>query len=137
MQFLAPRQLPGLDQIFSDLGEPTARDVGALLGSSRRSFYLWRQTGYAPRPVMLALFWETSFGRSILDCAAVNEARTARGLVDALDRENAMLRARVAYLEGAADFGSANAPTLRAAGAAGISSRARPGSADRLPTPAV
>lgn len=109
--FLAPAQLPGLDQLLVDLCNPSADSLSLLLGVSRRAVFGWKSAGVAPRAAMLALFWETSWGRSLLDCETVNAARVARGLVDALERENATLRARVAYLEAVADFGSANAPT--------------------------
>lgn len=90
---LAPRQLPDLGLILDDLqrGEPM------------------------PRPAHLALFWETSYGQSVQHCQAVNTAAVFKGLADSLQRENAGLRARIAYLERVGRFDAANAPIFSCA----------------------
>lgn len=110
--FRAPRQLPTLDAMLADIGRPGADVLGRALGVSARTVRRWVADGQAPRPVMLALFWETSFGRSQLHADAHNAAMWARAQVAGLQRENAALVRRVAYLEGLACYGSANAPTL-------------------------
>lgn len=110
--FRAPRQLPTLEAMVRDIGQPTAELVAAALGVSVRTVYAWQAAGQAPRPAALALFWETQWGRSVVACDAVNGERWARGQVQALEREKATLQARVAYLESVGDFGSANAPTM-------------------------
>lgn len=110
--FRAPRQLPTLEAMVRDIGQPTAELVAQVLGVSVRTVYAWQAAGQAPRPAALALFWETQWGRSVVACDAVNGERWARGQVAALEREKATLQARVAYLESVGDFGSANAPTL-------------------------
>lgn len=110
--FRAPRQLPTLEAMVRDIGQPTAELVAAALGVSVRTVYAWQAADQAPRPAALALFWETQWGRSVVACDAVNGERWARGHVHALEREKATLLARVAYLESVGDFGSANAPTL-------------------------
>lgn len=110
--FLAPRQLPPLDAIFQDLGQPGAGVIARALGVSERTVYGWQAAAQAPRPAHLALFWETRWGRSQIEAQAVNGERWARGQVQALERERATLQARIAYLERVGDFGAANAPTL-------------------------
>lgn len=110
--FTAPRQLPTLEAMLHDIGRPAPSVVAAALGVSERTVYGWQAAGQAPRPAALALFWETSWGRSIVDAQAVNGERWARGHVQALEREKATLLARVAYLERVGQFGAANAPTL-------------------------
>lgn len=113
--FLAPRQLPALESVLIDLGQPAAGVIARALGVSDRTVYGWQAAGQAPRPAHLALFWETRWGRSQIEAQAVNGERWARGHVQALERERATLLARVAYLERVGDFGAANAPTLAAA----------------------
>lgn len=110
--FLAPRQLPPLEALLHDVGQPTPAVLGRLLGVHERTVFHWLAKGEAPRPAGLALFWETSWGRSVVEAQAVNGERWARGQVHALERENATLEARVAYLERVGQFGAANAPTL-------------------------
>ena len=110
--FKAPAHLPSFSMLLQSLGDPSAQDVARFLGVSLRSFYGWKRADVAPRPIMLALFYESEWGRSLVDAEATNAARVARGLVGSLERENANLRARLARLESLAQFGSANAPTL-------------------------
>lgn len=81
-----------------------------------RSCYGWNRTDAAPRPVLLALFWETRFGRSLLDADTHNGFMAWKQHAAALDRENTMLRLRIAYLERVGYFGSANAPLITAIG---------------------
>lgn len=108
----APRQLPPPSVLLADLGNPRPAVVGHALGVSVRTVYGWQAADACPRPAHLALFWESRWGRSALVADAVNGERVARGLADALGREVAALRARVAYLERVGSFGSANAPTI-------------------------
>lgn len=91
-------------------GAHRAEAVGNHLGVAARTVDRWKATGDAPRAALLALFWETRWGLSALDCALVNGEQVQRSLAGSLERENAMLRARIHRLEGLGTFGSANAP---------------------------
>jgi hypothetical protein len=108
--FRAPRQLPPLEFLLRDIGQPAPAVIARALGVTERTVYGWISKGEAPRPAALALFWETSYGRSEIECNAVNGERYARALVSGLERQKATLQARVAYLESVGTFGSANAP---------------------------
>jgi hypothetical protein len=110
--FRAPRQLPPLESLLLDIGQPTPAVIAHALGVTERTVYGWISRGQAPRPAALALFWETSWGRSEIECNAVNGERYARALVAGLEKQKATLGARVAYLERVGTFGSANAPLL-------------------------
>lgn len=110
-RFRAPQHTPPLDELAQHLGADTPA-IARHLGVAERTVYHWHATGKAPRAALLALFWETAWGQSILDAEAVNAARVARGYAEALERENATLRARIARLEAIADYGSANAPLM-------------------------
>lgn len=114
--FLAPRQLPPLEALLHDIGQPAPAVIAKLLGVHERTVFTWLAKGQAPRPAALALFWESSWGRSVIDAQAVNGERYARGYAQALEREMGALRARIAYLEKVGHFGAANAPTLSALG---------------------
>ena len=126
--FLAPRQLPALDALLSDIGQPAPAVIARALGVSIRTVYGWQAADQAPRPAHLALFWESRWGRAVIDAQAVNGERWARGHAQALQRELAPLQARIVYLESVGDFGSANAPTLAPAALPGVTSwRSGPG----------
>lgn len=110
--FLAPRQLPPLEALLADIGQPAPAVIGRALGVHERTVFAWQAKGEAPRTAALALFWESSWGRSVIDAQAVNGERWARGLAASLEREKATLQARIDYLERVGQFGAANAPTL-------------------------
>lgn len=59
----------------------------------------YRLAGQAPRPVMLAMFWETRWGRSAADCEAANWGAVYYQKAASLERENAALRRKIGYLE--------------------------------------
>lgn len=108
--FRAPTQTPPIGLLLDDLPTRDARLIARHLGITARTLARWQRTGNAPRLAHLALFWETRWGLSTAHCDAVNGERVALGLARALERETAMLRARIARLEETGDFGAANAP---------------------------
>ena len=98
--------------MLADIGRPHAAAVARLLGVHERTVYGWQAQDSAPRAAMLALFWETSWGRSWQHTNAENAARMAAVRASVLESENQRLRGRVAYLERLAVYDSANAPTF-------------------------
>lgn len=116
-RFRAPAAVPDLAALVLELGLD-ARAIARHLAVAERTVYHWLSTGKAPRAALLALFWETRWGQSIVEAEAVNAARVHAGYVAALEREVATLRARIARLEATGDFGSANAPAWISAGPA-------------------
>lgn len=114
MRYLARRNLPTLSQALADLGNPSPREISNYLEVTERTVYRWVAAGVAPRPVELALFWETSYGESLIDCDLVNRSRVMHNLSESLGLEVKKLQARVAWLEAHGRFGSANAPWLSA-----------------------
>jgi hypothetical protein len=107
-----PRQLPPLWMMLEDLGKPPAK-LARALGVSLRTLQRWIAADQAPRPAALAIFWATSWGRSIIECDAHNQARQALGLAACLQRENARLQRELARVVAAGDFGAANRPLFR------------------------
>lgn len=108
---------PPLSVLLDDL--PT-RDSGAVakhLGVTKRTLARWEAADEAPRAILLALFYESRWGFSVLDSTAHNGAMYTSGQVQGLERENAALRARIARLERIGRFGAANAPSMSAVAA--------------------
>lgn len=104
-----PTQTPHFSALLDSL--PASRkDVARYLGVSLRTLQRWEAAAAAPRVVMLALFWESKWGIDWFDCNQINTERLLRGSIDALQRQESALRARIARLEALGDFGSANAP---------------------------
>lgn len=107
-----PARMPAFSFLVGDM-PGTPAQVARFLGVSHRTLQRWSAAGHAPRAVMLALYWESRWGRSAMDAGLVNDARVYAGLAGALERENATLRARIARLERLGGFGSANDPIAR------------------------
>ena len=99
--------------MLGDLGDPPPDELAAFWGVSLRSVYRWLSLDEAPRPAALALFWLTRWGRSARECEAINRARAAAGLADALQAERAALRRELARVVAQGQFEAANSPTAR------------------------
>lgn len=67
--------LPPVSYMLDDIPAPL-HVIARHLGVSLRTLQRYRTTGNAPRAVMLALFWETRWGRSAADTEAANAAST-------------------------------------------------------------
>ena len=99
--------------MLADIGHPTAAELGRFLGVSVRTVRRWLEQGHAPRPVMLALFWLTRWGRSQVECAAVNDAKLMAAQARASESESARRLAELELVLRLADFGAANSPIAR------------------------
>ena len=109
LQYL-PRQTPSLAMMIEDIGAPKSAVIARSLGVSARSVERWSAAEAAPRPVMLALYWITRWGRSDVDCRAANDATTMANVVRLLESENRSLRAALAAVVALREHGSANDP---------------------------
>lgn len=98
--FRAPSKagLPPFEMMLADV-PANVRQVAQHLGLSVATVQRYARTGNAPRPVMLAMFWETKWGRDWADCEAVNFGRVHYARAWGLEREVAALRAQVLELE--------------------------------------
>jgi hypothetical protein len=64
--------------MLDDIPATTAQ-IARHLGIKESTLKTYRRTGQAPRPVMLALFWETQWGRSAADTEAHNAVTVHQG----------------------------------------------------------
>jgi hypothetical protein len=99
--------------MVADIGSPTPPRLARLLGVSVRTVQRWQAADLAPRPVLVALFLMTRWGRSVDSVQALNEASRQAGMATMYRRQAEALRRELARVLGAAEFGSANAPTMR------------------------
>ncbi len=106
----APRTLPIWELILDDLGRPPAPRVARTLGVGASTVYRWNQAGSAPRMACLALFWLTRWGRSEIDCAAVNDCRLATSYAQSLESELRQAQQQLAHVLAISRPGSANDP---------------------------
>ena len=110
-----PRQIPPLAMMLEDLGNPHPHDLARALGVTTRTVYRWlADPDHTPRAALLALFWATRWGQSQVDAEAVRSAQLHAAMASALRAEIERLRAELARVLQAADFGCANDMTLDA-----------------------
>lgn len=95
----------------------THRQIALFLGISAATFTRYLTSNSAPRPVLLALFWETKWGRSTADSEAHNFGVVHYNHAKTLERANTQLLRHIATLEDelarADGSGAANSPVFR------------------------
>jgi len=113
----APTQIPPVWLMLEDIPFSN-KDIAKHLGVSLRSLNRYRDTGHAPKSVLLALFWETKWGRSLADADSANDAKYAKDLAYALqcalDRSRAQVLALENELSNAFSY-AANSPIFKIA----------------------
>lgn len=112
-QMFRATHTPPLSYLLDDLLTSDHRKIAAHLGVTLKTLERWIVTDDAPRAALLALFYESRWGYSLMETTAYNGHMYERRLRQSLERENAMLRTRIARLETTGDFGAANEPLSR------------------------
>lgn len=90
--------LPSFTLMLQDL-PATPQQLARHLGLTERTMQRYMAAGDAPRPVMLATFWETRWGRSAADCEAANYAAMSYRRATLAERQVQALQHQVAELE--------------------------------------
>lgn len=105
--FRAPSQagLPPFSLMLRDIPFDVPQ-VAHHLDVSTQTVEKYARTENAPRSVMLALFWETRWGRSAADVEANNWGAMYYRLAKSLERENKVLKQQMAQMEAAATAGN-------------------------------
>lgn len=106
--FKAPTQTPNILTLLDDLHTRDLKAVARHLGLSVDTLQRYRKTGDAPRLVLLALFWESRWGLSVLDVDIWNRETLRLGMIGALERENAQLKEKLSHLLAVSSSGAAN-----------------------------
>ena len=96
----AQRDLGGSEDFRLMVDELGRAFVIRHLAISRQQLAAWlAPDARVPRASVLALYWETHWGRHLIDSDRQNELDLLRGLAKCHERTIAILRARVAILE--------------------------------------
>lgn len=106
--FKAPTQTPHITTLIDDMPTRDLKRIASHLGLSVDTLQRYKKTGNAPRLVHLALFWESRWGLSVLDCDIWNRETLRLGIIDCLQRENAQLKAQLSRLVALSSNGAAN-----------------------------
>ena len=112
-----PRDVPSLETMLGDIGSPDAKALAKALGVTPRTVRNWRSAGYAPMPVLLALFWLTKWGQQWIHIDLyntnqmhANQSNVYRHALAKAEKEIADLHEQIERLGQLGDFGSANDP---------------------------
>lgn len=105
-----PSGVPSLSCLLSEIGNPSAYYLARAMQVPTQAAAQWIEEDHAPHAVMLALFWLTRWGVSMIDAEAHNAAILNAQLAAANRRDADGLRSTLARVERIADFGSANDP---------------------------
>ncbi len=79
--FKAPTQTPPVSTLLDDLPTRDGRKIARHLGVTENTLKRWAKTGNAPRLAHLALFWESRWGLSVLDCDIWNRDTLRLGMI--------------------------------------------------------
>lgn len=109
----APRHLPSLEMLLADVRVPR-KDLARHLGVNERTIRAWVAAGTAPRPVLLALYWETRWGQDNAIADAHNTIQVHRRHAESLARELQRVSMQNMRLAGLVDD-SANSPLFNQA----------------------
>lgn len=101
---------PPLSYLLDDIFTRDPKKVAKHLGVTVQTLKKWKDTDTAPRAALLALFYESRWGYSLMYTTAHNGEKYARELAQSLQRTNDALRVRIARLEALGNFESANEP---------------------------
>jgi hypothetical protein len=106
--------IPPLSYLLDDLLTRDQAAIAKHLGVSTATLKRWIQADDAPRAALLALFYESRWGYSLMETTAHNGEMYARQELRFARQQIKHLQAEVARLESIGDFGAANAPRLEA-----------------------
>lgn len=106
----SPTQMPPLSMLVDDIGRPSPRRLAKSFDVTERTVRRWMKEDQAPRAVMFALFWLTSWGQQAVHSEAHNSAVMHAGMARCLRDEIDRLRSQLERLGRIADFGAANDP---------------------------
>ncbi|GGH61915.1 hypothetical protein GCM10010975_26110 [Comamonas phosphati] len=115
--FRAPSQanLPHISHLLNDI-PGNVNQVAKHLGISATTLRKYKAQGQAPRAVMLALFWESTWGRMTADTVAFNHAAAHAAQAAALKRQRKALLRQIQQLESEIanqEGRAANSPVFR------------------------
>ena len=90
--------LPGLNFMLADI-PANHKQVARHLGVTEQTLKKYIKAEGAPRAIMLALFWETRWGRSAADTEAANYGAIYYRKAMGLERENLAMRKKMQAIQ--------------------------------------
>ena len=106
-----PLALPPVSVMLDDISAPDA-SIARALAVKPATVARWRRQDQAPRPVLLALFWVTRWGVSLVNADAHNAASMYAAYARTLADEAQRLRAELARVVALHGTGAANDASL-------------------------
>ncbi|KEH06829.1 hypothetical protein GY14_32310 [Delftia tsuruhatensis] len=110
-----PAGLPHLHSLLDNI-QASEKEIARLLDITVPTLRKYKAKGQAPRTVMLALFWESTWGLRTADVTAANHAAQYFALAQSLRRENDRLVKQLLIMEqelSNSQTGAANSPIFK------------------------
>lgn len=105
----APKDIFSIEFFETMLHELTMKRVTELLDVHERTIYQWLANEKAPKTAMRALFWESRWGRSVIDCDHQTEIDLLRQRIGILERQVVKAKDIITGLR-SMHYGTANEP---------------------------
>lgn len=100
--------------MLADINKTDAQ-IAHHLQISLRTLQRYKRNDSAPRAILMALFFETQWGKSAVDADSANTAQVWRQYAQALERQIVAMRAQIDELEKLRSDGAANEPFFKRA----------------------
>ncbi len=107
------KDTPTFPEMLDWLPFYSTKDLAHHLGVTERAVRNWKNAGVAPRPVMLAIYWHTHWGRHHVVQEAHREIAEYHRRAQAAELELDRLRAVVHKLEAQTVWQSSNGPLYK------------------------
>jgi hypothetical protein len=105
----APKNIYGIDLFLLFLHEVTLKRAAKILDVTERTIWRWKSEEKVPKAAVLALYWESSYGRSLIATDHHNEIVLLRTRIKMLEDQFVRAKDIITGLK-LLNYGTANEP---------------------------
>lgn len=105
----APPNIYGIDVFNIFLHEVTVKRAAKILDVTERTIWRWKSEGKVPKAAVLALYWESQYGRSLIDTDHHNETVLLRSRIRILEEQFVRAKDIITGMK-LLNYGTANQP---------------------------
>jgi hypothetical protein len=105
----APHNMYGINVFKIFVDEISIQQAAKILDVTERSIFRWIATEKVPKAAVLALYWESKYGRSLIDVEHDREVSSLRGQISCYQSQFRRAKEIIAGLR-AMNYGTANEP---------------------------
>lgn len=105
----APTNIYGIDVFNIFLHEITVKRAAKILDVTERTIWRWKSEGKVPKAAVLALYWESQYGRSLINTDHHNETVLLRARIRILEEQFIRAKDIITGMK-LLNYGTANQP---------------------------